>query len=127
LKAGFGVISATWAAKTDDGWKVVTENSAEGGYLVFPKYRVAVKLRSQDLILCDVHECHGVTAITGVPGHWARLSFVFYVRERMNECENAKAEILRTSIADTLNYLKPREVAEDALDLEPNDILRIVF
>jgi hypothetical protein len=113
LKAGFGVIAATWAAKVADQWKVVPENPADGGYLVFPKYRVAVKVRTQDLLLCDVHECHGVTQITGIPGEWARLSFVFYCRERIIACHSPDNEIKRTSITDTRKYLKPQEVVED--------------
>jgi hypothetical protein len=113
LKAGFGVIAATWAAKVAAQWKGVPENPADGDYLVFPKYRVAVKVRTQYLLLCDVHECHGVTQITGIPGEWARLSFVFYCRERIVACDSPDNEIERTSITDTCKYLKPQEVVED--------------
>ena len=39
--------------------------AAVGGCLVFPKYRIAVDIRSQDVLLCDVHEYHGNSPITG--------------------------------------------------------------
>jgi hypothetical protein len=123
LKAGFGVIAATWAAKVNGSWKIAAENPAKGGYLVFPKFRVAVKIRTQDLLLCDVHECHGVTAITGIPDEWARLSFVFYCRERIASCGTPAQEILRTSIADTRNYLKPHEVTDESFDFHSDDVL----
>jgi hypothetical protein len=118
LKAGFGVIATTWASKVDDRWRVVAEPSADGGYLVFPKYRLAVKVRTQDLLLCDVHECHGVTKITGIPGEWARLSFVFYCRERIVACDSPENEINRTSIADTRKYLKSPEAVEGESDMD---------
>jgi len=104
LKAGFGIIAATWARKIEGGWEVVTENSAEGGLLVFPKCRVAVKIRTGDVLLCDVHEVHGVTQIVGEPGSWARLSSVYYCREHMNVCGAPSDEIERVSVADTEKY-----------------------
>lgn len=105
-KPGLGVIAATWAVKAGKGWKIVTDNSAKGGILVFPKFRVAVKLRSGDLVLADVHECHGVTEIYGEAGMWARLSFVFYLREKMNECGNPAEELARVSEKDTAEYVQ---------------------
>lgn len=103
-KPGIGVLAATWAARERSKWKVVTENPCKGGVLVFPKYRVAVSLRTQDLLLCDVHEAHGVTFIEGTPGTWARLSFVFYLREKMYKCAGLAEEIARVSEKDTHKY-----------------------
>ena len=56
LREGFGVIS------------VISSGSYSGGYLVFPKYRVAVDMRTRDVLLADVHEFHGNTPISGEPG-----------------------------------------------------------
>jgi hypothetical protein len=80
LAAGFGVIS------------VLRAGEYAGGHLVFPKYRVAVDLRSRDVLLADVHECHGNTAIVGEPGTYERVSTVYYFRERMTECGSAEEE-----------------------------------
>jgi len=108
FKAGIGVIAATWAKRKGRSWQVVTENPAEGGILVFPKYGVSVMLRSTDLVLADVHTVHGVTPITGKPGSWARMSFVFYLRERMSECGSPAEEIERISRKDTEAYSEKR-------------------
>ena len=103
-KPGIGIITATWAENRDKEWHVVTENPAEGALLVFPKYRVAVKLRTQDLVLCDVHEVHGVSPIVGDPGKWARLSFVFYLREKIIQCPRMAEEIIRINAKDTAKH-----------------------
>lgn len=48
--------------------------------LVFPKYRVAVDLRSRDVLLADVNEYHGNTAFQGEEGAYDRISTVMYYR-----------------------------------------------
>lgn len=50
--------------------------SFTGGLLVFPKYRLAVDLRSRDLLIADNTELHGNTAITG-----RRLSVVAFAHD----------------------------------------------
>ncbi len=83
LKTGFGVMAALrWG-------------EYEGGYLVFPKFRVAVDMRTSDVLLADVHEWHGNTAIKGTPGRYERVSCVFYYREHMSACKSAKEELDR--------------------------------
>lgn len=67
----------------------------EGGYLVFPKYRVAVDMRTCGVCLADVHEWHGNTRMNGVPGQFERLSCVFYYREHMADCGSAAEELQR--------------------------------
>lgn len=83
LRAGFGVMTAMCAGKFD------------GCYLTFPKFRVAVNLRSQDLILADVHEFHGNTPFIGVEGAYERISLVLYFRARMTFCGSAAEELER--------------------------------
>lgn len=103
-RPGIGIIAATWAEKTGEGWEITTENPAAGGLLVFPRYRVAVRIQTQDVVLCDVHEVHGVTPIVGVVGQWARMSFVFYLREKIVNCPSMTAEIARINAKDTKTH-----------------------
>jgi hypothetical protein len=67
LPEGFGVLS------------VLRSGRYEGGYLVFPAYRIAVDLRTQDMLLADVHELHGNGPIAG-RGRWERIVAVMYYR-----------------------------------------------
>jgi hypothetical protein len=64
----------------------------KGGYLVIPKYRVAFNLASCSVLLFDVHQVHGNTAIIGVPGQYRRVTTVFYLRDAMRHCKDAAAE-----------------------------------
>lgn len=74
LLDGFGVIS------------VLSSGNYEGGYLIFPKYQVAVDLRTTDVLLCDVHEYHANAPIVGEPG-WERIACIFYYRTKMQHCK----------------------------------------
>lgn len=80
---GFGVMTVLEAGKY------------EGAYLVFPAYRVAVDMRTTDLILADVHEWHGNSPIIGIPGRYVRLSLVLYYRDKMFECGSQEEELNR--------------------------------
>jgi hypothetical protein len=52
-----------------------------GGYLVFPKFGLAIDYKPGDLLFADVHEAHGNCAFGG-----ERLCTILYCRERMHEC-----------------------------------------
>ena len=39
------------------------ENKYHGGYFVLPQYRVAIDMRHGDILVCNVHEWHGNTAL----------------------------------------------------------------
>jgi hypothetical protein len=81
-----------------------------GGYLTFPRYRVAINMREGDLLLMDAHEWHGNTQLvcrcgrTDLNGPCGRcgaerISIVAYYRTRMAKCgtitdEYAKAQRL---------------------------------
>jgi hypothetical protein len=65
---------------------VLQGGNYEGGNLVFPKYRSAVNMRTGSICLADVHEWHGNTELIGTPGHYIRISCVFYCREKMVHC-----------------------------------------
>lgn len=86
LKEGFGVMSVLSAGKYS------------GGYLVFPKYSVAVDMRTADVLLADVHEFHGNTPIVGVEGEYDRVSTVMYFRKNMVHCGTAEEELARRSM-----------------------------
>lgn len=64
----------------------------DGGYLVFPQYRIAVDVRSCDLLLMDVHQWHGNTPIIAKSAAFERISIVMYYRENMINCKSAKEE-----------------------------------
>lgn len=85
LKQGFGVLSCMRAGHYT------------GGYLVFPKYRVAVDLGTGDVLCADVHEWHGNTRMKGKLGTFERISLVFYYREKMIECGSPEEEAERAN------------------------------
>lgn len=81
LAAGFGVMSCMRNDKYD------------GAYLVFPAYRVAVDFGHGCLCLADVHEWHSNTPFTRMRYGYERITLVFYYREKMIHCKDAKAEV----------------------------------
>lgn len=93
------------------GFGVMTLRRAgvfEGGELAFPRFGVAVRLWTGDVLLADVHEAHGNLPIRARAGDWERLSLVLYLRERMLRCGTAAEEVAR---ARSLNY-RGRDAAE---------------
>lgn len=93
---------------------VVCQNgtSAEvGGYVLFPRYKLAVALENGDFLAMDVHEYHCNSPINVHAGA-ERLSFVCYLRERMVECErvNATIESMQRTAVTSENWI--REIFE---------------
>jgi hypothetical protein len=109
LRAGFGNLS------------VIQRGKYEGGFTLFPRYKIGVDLRTGDFLAMDVHEWHCNTEIResssdskfnssipdvylndietgtqGVDKKYSRLSFVCYLREKLVKC---KAK-------DSLSYYK---------------------
>lgn len=85
LKVGFGVMSCLRAGEYS------------GCYLCFPKYRVAVDMKTGDVLMADVHSWHGNTPLKGKIGEYERISLVFYTREGIPECGSATDEAKRAS------------------------------
>jgi hypothetical protein len=83
LPEGFGVLT------------VLERGAFDGGYLVLPKFRVAVRLREGDLLLYDVHEWHGNTPFVTAEFDFVRLGLVFYYRRKMAQCLSAAEELER--------------------------------
>lgn len=66
-----------------------------GAHLVFPHYRVAVKIDTCDLLLFNSHHMHGNTPLIGKINQFERVSCVCYYREKMHECGTAAEELER--------------------------------
>jgi hypothetical protein len=94
LKQGFGVMTA------------FNRGNYRRGYTVFPKFRVAVDMRTTDLLVCDVHEYHGNDEIVGLPGTWTRISLVCYYQEKLAQCKSAEEERLRAIRTTEETYQK---------------------
>ena len=88
-----------------------------GGYTGFPKYRVAVDVRSGDFLAMDVHQWHCNTPLEAVGEDYERISVVCYARIRMKNCRSK--EIEKAKHAEWLkNFIPPKKKA--ALNLEKN-------
>lgn len=74
---------------------VLRAGDFQGGNLVFPHYRAAVRLDTCDLLAFDSHHMHGNTPIYGKTGEFKRVSLVCYYRERMIDCGSAEQELIR--------------------------------
>lgn len=60
-----------------------------GGYLVFPRYRLAVDVREGDVILNQSHKLfHGNSPIHPLTDGSKRISFVTYLKKRMAAAQN---------------------------------------
>jgi hypothetical protein len=105
FRSGLGVMAVLHAGHYD------------GGFLVFPKYRVAVDMKTGGVALADVHSAHGNTELKGVPGRYVRISTVYYVREGIVECGSASFELERAKrVGDRVNTV--HATREPKLELE---------
>ena len=55
-----------------------------GGELCFPNYDLGLNIEQGDLCIFDPHIAHCNNPLKGT----GRMSFVFYLRQKMNKCEN---------------------------------------
>ncbi len=98
LPDGFGCLS------------YVQKGKFTGGYLVYPMYETAFRLRTGDVLLFDPHEIHGNTEIKAFSKDWERITAVYYYRKNMIYCgshfqelERAKALSGRGNTKEDLN------------------------
>lgn len=68
---------------------VIEKGNYDGGYTGFPKYGVAVDVRTGDFLAMDVHEFHGNTPIKLKGKDSQRLSLVCYYREGLSKCDKS--------------------------------------
>lgn len=100
-----------------EGFGVMTyfqTGGLQGGYLVLPAYRVAIKLQHADVILFDVHEWHGNTEIKPLSADAKRITCVFYLRDYLLRCGDAKYEIQRAKKVRQLAKLYDDEEIQKA-------------
>lgn len=71
---------------------VISEN-VEGGLLLFPEYKVAIALNTGDHLLADVHEWHCNTPIHYTASNGYRLSFVCYLRDKIEDCDSVNRRL----------------------------------
>jgi len=109
---------------------VIEGDPYTGGFTGFPKYRLAVDVRTGDFLAMDVHEWHGNTKMVPVnqppageewsdpdgenPG-FERISVVCYARFNMRECGPLSEEKLKYD-AWIAKFLSPKKV--QALQLQ---------
>lgn len=79
---------------------VVCSDGIHGGHLLFPRYKIAVGLRTGDFLAMNVHEWHCNSPIIKEHMDAFRLSFVCYLRARMNRCAKINGRI------DTMTGIK---------------------
>ena len=68
LKEGFGNLV------------IASEGEYEGSYTMFPQYGIGVNCKQGDFLAMNVHEWHCNSKMIG---NGTRVSFVFYLREKM--------------------------------------------
>jgi hypothetical protein len=97
LREGFGCIA------------VVRSGMFGGCFFGIPRYGVCADIRNGDVLLADVHEWHGNTAVMAKKGaNWERLSFVCYYREKMIECGTPAQELERAKVRKEGDPLRGR-------------------
>ena len=85
---------------------VVCSYNIEGGHLLFPRYRVAIKVRTGDYLAMNVHEWHCNSPITKSTPDAYRLSFVCYLRARMHKCEEVNRRIREQGAMDAASICR---------------------
>ena len=85
---------------------VLSNNSNyQGGYLIFPEYRIAVNIRPGDLLLVNNHEIiHGNTPIILNDEKAHRISLVCYLRENMLDLGSWDYEQTRLKFVETRRF-----------------------
>lgn len=89
---------------------VIRKGKWSGANLVFPEYRVGVKLDSHDMIIFDPHELHGNTPLIKLSKDAVRCSIVYYFRDKIQHCRSAKEE---------LSIAKNRKAGQKMFEVKP--------
>lgn len=74
---------------------VYREGHYEGGYFCLPEFGVALDLHNGDILFADVHKWHGNSEVTNKSEDWKRVSFVIYLREKIQTCAAPEKELTR--------------------------------
>lgn len=92
------------------GTLCVCQKDVDGGWILFPGFKVAIVLKNGDFIAMDVHEWHCNTPIHPQRDDGYRLSFVGYLREKMVHCDNVNRRI---ELAGTDGVLSSERMISD--------------
>jgi len=65
---------------------VICSKDLDGGYLLFPKYQLGIKLHTGDYLAMDVHQYHCNSPIQKINTDGYRISFVGYFRSSLSKC-----------------------------------------
>lgn len=83
-------------AHSFSAFNVLRTGNFLGGQLVFPRYRVAFQADNGDLLFFAPQEPHGNIEIKQLGNQkYERLSFVYYLREKMKNCGTMEEELQR--------------------------------
>lgn len=77
---------------------VVYSDGIQGGYLMFPRYKIAVEMSTGDFMAMDVHEWHCNSQIDKMKADALRLAFVCYMRPRMVGCADINRRLDITGV-----------------------------
>jgi hypothetical protein len=77
----------------------------QGGYLLFPQYKIAVDVQEGDFLGMDVHEYHCNSALLGDTDA-TRLSFVCYLRNNISKCSMINRMVLLKANKNTEQLLQ---------------------
>ena len=73
---------------------VVCQEGITGGEILFPQYKVAIRVDTGDFLAMDVHEWHCNNEIQYNNDTAYRLSFVCYLREKISHCNEINKNLL---------------------------------
>ena len=72
---------------------VYREGSYDGGFFCLPEFGLALDLHNGDVLFVDVHKWHGNSEVTNKSEDWKRVSFVIYLREKIQSCSSPSEEL----------------------------------
>jgi hypothetical protein len=87
FEPGFGVLT------------VCRRGTYRGAYLGFPEFFCGVDMRDGDAILFDPHAWHAVTDFEDKGDDAERISVVYYLRSRIDQCQTPELELQRAQAA----------------------------
>jgi hypothetical protein len=96
---------------------VVKLGEIEGGHLVFPEYKIAIKVDEGDLLLNQSHRLwHGNTPIVQGPNGGKRISFVTYLKHALERA--GEMEAYNTGVKTTASTIEKIHVETDMQQMD---------
>jgi hypothetical protein len=71
---------------------LIGQGDVAGGFLIYPRYRLAINLQHRDVLLFDQHELHGNSTILAGDPNRERISIIMYVRRSLIHFGSAAKE-----------------------------------